>query len=73
MAILSDGKNYHFGQKGSQTYAEGASNEKRLNYIKRHKVLEDFTKVGPASLSRYVLWEKPSIKQGIKEFNRKLN
>ena len=28
----------------------------RANYIKRHKVNEDWTKVNPGSLSRFLLW-----------------
>ena len=32
----------HFGSKTSRTYVEGASKEDRLNYIKRHKVRENW-------------------------------
>jgi hypothetical protein len=32
----------HFGSKTSVTYVEGASKEDRLNYLKRHKVRENW-------------------------------
>ena len=60
----------HFGSDVSQTFAEGASTEKKENYIKRHKVREDWTKINAGSLSRYVLWSKPSVQQGLQEFMR---
>ena len=36
---------FHFGSKASQTYVEGASKEKRLNYIKRHKPRENWDEI----------------------------
>ena len=49
-------KTIHFGSKKSQTYVEGASKEKRLNYIKRHKPRENWNEINAGSLSRYLLW-----------------
>ena len=52
---------FHFGSKASQTYVEGASEEKRLNYIKRHKPRENWDEINPGSLSRYLLWGDSAI------------
>ena len=49
-------RTFHFGSKASQTYVEGASKEKRLNYIKRHKPRETWNEINAGSLSRYLLW-----------------
>ena len=49
-------KTIHFGSKNSKTYVEGASDKKRENYIKRHKVREDWAEINPGSLSRFILW-----------------
>jgi len=49
-------KTIHFGSKDSQTYVEGASERKRLNYIKRHKVRENWDEINAGSLSRFLLW-----------------
>ena len=46
----------HFGSKTSRTYVEGASKEDRLNYIKRHKVRENWDENNAGSLSRFLLW-----------------
>jgi hypothetical protein len=43
MFKMDDPKKNHFGSKTSKTYVEGASKEKRLNYIKRHKPRENCT------------------------------
>ena len=61
-----------FGSKGSFTYADGADNKTRDNYIKRHQVNEDWSKINAGSLSRYVLWSRKSIPEGIKEFKKHL-
>jgi hypothetical protein len=49
-------KTIHFGSKNSKTYVEGASDKKREDYIKRHKVWEDWAEINPGSLSRFILW-----------------
>ena len=49
-------KTIHFGSKDSQTYVEGASEQQRLNYIKRHKVRENWDEINAGSLSRFLLW-----------------
>ncbi len=46
----------HFGSKNSRTYVEGATKQQRLNYIKRHKVRENWNEINPGSLSRFLLW-----------------
>lgn len=58
--------------KSAGTYSDGASEEKRNAYIKRHSVREDFNKVDTAgSLSRFVLWEFRSNNDIEKFYNRK--
>ena len=54
--IAYQGKTIHFGQKGGSTYIDNGDKIKRENYIKRHKVNEDWTKVNAGSLSRFLLW-----------------
>ena len=71
--MVFETKTIHFGSDVSQTFVEGASEKKRANYIARHKVREDFSKINPASLSRYILWGNSSnlqtnLKDYIKRF-----
>ena len=46
----------HFGAKGSSTYLDHHDKLKRENYLKRHSVNEDWSKVNAGSLSAYLLW-----------------
>lgn len=72
--LLDNGrfKTVNFGAKNSTTFAEGASDSKRLAYIARHKVNEDWTNpLTAGALSRYVLWEKKSIRAGVADFKRR--
>lgn len=68
--LPKDRKKILFGSKGSLTYANGASDIQQQNYLKRHQVNEDWTKINPGSLSRYILWSKKSISQGIAQFRK---
>lgn len=54
--LVYKGKTIHFGQKGGSAYIDHGDKIKRENYIKRHKVNEDWTKVNSGSASRFLLW-----------------
>ena len=49
-------KTIHFGSKNSSTYLDHHDKIKRSNYLKRHKVNEDWNQVNAGSLSRYLIW-----------------
>ena len=56
LSIDGKKKTIHFGSKNYTTFIEGASKKKRENYIKRHKVREDWDEINAGSLSRFILW-----------------
>ena len=61
-----------FGQKGYSDYTLNKDPARRLNYIKRHSN-EDWSRSNVASaawLSRYILWEKPTLQEAISNANR---
>lgn len=63
-----------FGSKESQTFTEGASQQKKDSYIARHsKGNENWDAINAGSLSRYILWSSKSLKQGIANFKAKFN
>lgn len=73
-AVFSDGSRIDFGLKGGSTYIDHGDNIKRINYIKRHKVNEDWTKINAGSLSRYVLWgDSKDINKNIQDYKRRFN
>jgi hypothetical protein len=69
MAVFSNGKKTHFGQKDGETFIDHQDAVKRDNYISRHRVNEDWTDPTTAStLSRYILWERPTLSSAIRAF-----
>ena len=46
----------HFGSKNSSTFLDHHDKVKRSNYLKRHKVNENWHQVNAGSLSAYILW-----------------
>jgi hypothetical protein len=77
-AILSNGKEIHFGLDGSQTYLDHKDKTKRENYWKRHyigkeKDLLDTLTPSPALFSLLLLWGKSSnLEENIKLCNELL-
>jgi hypothetical protein len=46
----------HFGSKNSSTFLDHYDKTKRSNYLKRHRVNENWDKVNAGSLSAFILW-----------------
>jgi len=75
MAIfLSDfgEKIVHFGAKRYDDFTTSLSQEKKDAYIKRHEVREDHKNPYTAgALSRWILWNKPTIKASITDYKKR--
>jgi hypothetical protein len=65
-----DRKKIQFGSKGSTTFLDGATEQKRDAYIARHSVNEDFNKVSAGALSRWILWSSRTLAGGIRNFKK---
>jgi hypothetical protein len=68
-------KKTHFGGRGCGDFIIYSRRDpklaraKRLAYIKRHRVNESWRDpTTAATLSRYILWEKPGLQQSIRKF-----
>jgi len=74
-AIFEDPKRtIHFGLKGGTTFIDHQDDAKRKAYIARHKVREDWSNpTSPGALSRYILWERPTLQSAIGAFKRRFN
>jgi len=68
---------HDFGKPGATTYKDGASEDKRKNYLKRHSQMgEDWTQSGIHSAgfwSRWLLWEKRTLRAAAKHIQDKFN
>ena len=49
-------KSINFGSKDSKTYIDHHDKIKRDNYLKRHRVNENWNKINAGSLSALILW-----------------
>jgi len=78
-AYFSDGTHTDFGASGYQNYG-GVGKERHLDkerkkrYIQRHKSRENWNNPkSPGALSRWVLWEKDTLKESIAAYKKKFN
>lgn len=74
-AVFEDPKKTtHFGFKGGSTFIDEQDDAKRKAYIARHKVRENWNDpTSPGALSRYILWEKPTLQSAIGAYRRRFN
>jgi len=77
-AIITDGKEIHFGSDVSETYLDHKDKNKRANYLKRHLAnpvererVENLV-MSPSLLSAYLLWNTPSLAKNIEILNKEL-
>ena len=80
MAIFYEGdikiKTVHFGASGYTDYIKsGGDDERKKRYIARHSNgKEDWDMyMTPGSLSRWILWSKPTLKESIKDYKKMFN
>ena len=70
----SDGKRtVHFGASGYQSFIDHGDETRRKSYIQRHSN-EDWSKsnmMSPAFMSRWILWENPTIDAATRNLNEK--
>jgi len=78
-AFFSDGTHTDFGASGYQNYG-GVGKERHLDkerkrrYIQRHKSRENWSNPKtPGALSRWILWEKDTLKESIAAYKKKFN
>ena len=74
--LLIDGKkkSIHIGLNVSKTFVEGATLEKRNNYLKRHSVNENWNEINSGSLSAGILWgDSDDIQENLKDYMKEFN
>lgn len=67
-------KTIPFGQAGASDFTQHKDLERMKRYDARHKTREDWNNFMTAgSLSKFILWSKPTLKQGIADFKKRFN
>jgi hypothetical protein len=71
-------KNVDFGARGYGDFIQYNKKSRQLaqmkkrSYISRHKVRENFRNyTSPGSLSRYILWGKPTLRASISDYKKR--
>ena len=65
-------KTTHFGSAGMSDYTIHKDPERKQRYLDRHRARENWNKfMSAGSLSRYILWNKPTINESIKDYVKK--
>jgi len=67
-------KTTYFGAKDGSTYIDHKDDEKKRNYIARHREIENWNDPTAAgTLARYILWNKKSLSSSIQDYRRRFN
>jgi hypothetical protein len=72
VAKFDDGKVVKFGSFGYDDYTQTGDKKQKRNYLARHRAREDWTDPQtPGALSRWILWNKPSLDESIEHYVKK--
>ena len=67
-------KTIHFGSSGYEDFTMHQSEERKTAYIRRHQANENFNNpLTAGALSRWILWNKPTLKASIADFRKRFN
>jgi len=75
VAVFDDGKHISFGALGYEDFiSSGGDTRKKKNYLARHRKREDWNNPKTAgALSRWILWNKPTLEESIKNYIKKFH
>ena len=79
MAIFTDDegkkvKTTHFGAKGMSDFTIHKDKERKERYLDRHRKRENWDSYMTAgSLSRWVLWNRPTLKASIADYKKRFS
>lgn len=65
-------KTTRFGQDGASDFTKHKDQERKQRYLDRHRKRENWNDPTSAgALSRYVLWNKPTVTESVKDFKKR--
>jgi hypothetical protein len=74
VATFDDGKQVKFGASGYEDYTIHKDPARKERYLQRHKANENWNDPQTAgSLSRWILWNKPTLRESIQDFKQRFN
>jgi L-rhamnose mutarotase len=73
-AIIDGKKTVSFGAAGASDYTIHKDDERKRLYLLRHEKNEDWNDpITPGALSRWILWNKKTLKASIDDFKKRFN
>jgi len=66
-------KRMYFGSQGMNDYTITKDDKAKERYIKRHKAREQWNILSPGMLSRFLLWNLPTLTASIKDTNKRFD
>jgi len=67
-------KTQHFGSFGMSDFTKHKDEERKERYLNRHRKRENWDNpLSAGALSRFILWNKPSLRESIKDFKNRFN
>jgi len=71
-ATFDDGTHTSFGQAGASDFTQHGNEIRKKAYLSRHeKDLKTNDPRRAGYLSYYVLWNKPTVEESVRDFNRR--
>lgn len=73
---MKDGKTKktHFGSSRHQNYTIHGDEERKKRYLDRHRKNENWdAPMTAGALSRWILWNKKSLRESIKDYKKRFN
>jgi hypothetical protein len=74
VAVFDDGEEVEFGALGYEDFTTHGDNRRKKLYLARHRKRENWNDPKTAgALSRWILWNKPTLEESIKSYIKKFN
>ena len=71
-AIFDDGTHTDFGATGYEDFTTHKDETRKKLYLSRHRKTEDWNNYrSPGSLSRWILWNLPSLSASIQDYKKR--
>lgn len=76
MAVFTENgkkvKTTHFGSAGMSDFTKHKDEERKKRYLDRHRKNENWNdKFSAGALSRWILWNKPTLRASIADYKRR--
>lgn len=74
IGVFDDTKRVPFGQFGASDYTLHKNRLRKELYLARHRSRENWADPQTAgALSRWILWNRPSLQESVKDFKRRFS